>query len=187
MKEEGASNPYILPMGGSTVHGIFGYIDCFHELEGQLEELKGAPVDEIFFACGNGGIAAGLVIGKLLSNSSYLKDVKLTGYIAWDEKPAYFLNYVNEMLTLVGLRGECKAEDVIRFETAKNLGYGINSGEEIELIKCVARSSGIILDGSYTVKAVGSFIKEKRHEGKVCIFLHTGGMFSMMGSGHIFD
>jgi 1-aminocyclopropane-1-carboxylate deaminase/D-cysteine desulfhydrase-like pyridoxal-dependent ACC family enzyme len=179
IREHGAVNPYLLPMGGSTVHGLFGYIECFRELELQLEE-SALSIDEIFFSCGSGGTAAGLAIGKYISTSPILKNVQLSGYVAW-ETPEYFHRHVNEMLKLVGLDNEVKSEEILRFVQSKGLGYALNSAEELQVIREVARSSGIVLDGTYTSKAVTTFIKEERDEGRKCLFIHTGGLFSMIG------
>lgn len=190
------SNPFIVPMGGSTICGLFGYIECFHELELQLQSMK-QSVDEIFFACGSGGTAAGLAIGKYLTKSSSpLKKVQLTGYIVWDSNAAHFHKYVNDMLKLLGFNEKnVKSEQLIRFIEAKGIGYGVNSDYELELIKDIAKSSGVILDGTYTAKAVLEFIRRQdarnaaeeaaghtKTKRKNCLFLHTGGMYSMFGN-----
>jgi D-cysteine desulfhydrase len=179
INEHGAINPYLIPVGGSTVHGIFGYIECIHEIELQLKESE-LSIDEIFFSCGSGGTAVGLAVGKYLSSSPILKNVQLTGYIAW-ETPEYFHHHVNEMLKLLGLDTEVKSEEIIQFVQSKGLGYSLNTEDELQVIREVARSSGIVLDGTYTSKAINVFIKEGRDEGRRCLFIHTGGLFSMMG------
>jgi len=182
VQTHGARNPFILPMGGNTLPGVFGYIECIRELEEQLS-ASNTSIDEILFACGSGGTAAGLAIGKYLSSSPFLQNTQLTGYIAWDAKPDYFHDYVNEMLSLVGLAGEVRSEDLLRFVEAKGEGYGINTDSELGLVKDVSESSGIVLDGTYTGKAMRAFIEEGRYEeGNNFLFLHTGGLFSIMGN-----
>ena len=82
LNDFGAIKPYILPMGGSNLQGLFGYVQCFHELEMQLasQQLEG-KIDELFFSCGSGGTAAGLALGKHLAiTDSPLYTVRLTGH-----------------------------------------------------------------------------------------------------------
>lgn len=174
-----ATNPYILPMGGSTIQGIFGYIEAFKEIEDQI--LNGnLKINEIIFACGTGGTAAGLCVGKYLSTK--LRHVKLTGYIVWDSGVDHFYNYVNDALDRLGLLTKVKAHDLITFVEAYGKGYGESTDDELGLIRSVARSSGIVLDGTYTVKALKSYLEsDKEKDTMNCLFLHTGGMFSLMG------
>jgi 1-aminocyclopropane-1-carboxylate deaminase/D-cysteine desulfhydrase-like pyridoxal-dependent ACC family enzyme len=182
--EFGAQKPYLLPVGGSTVHGLFGYLECMRELEAQIEE-SGAEVDEIVFSCGSGGTATGLAVGKYLSTNPKIRNIKLTGYLACDS-PEYFHEHVNEMLASIGLDQEVKSEDLLNFVQAKGIGYAINTPEELDVIRQVARTSGIVLDGSYTGKAITGFVNDQtRPEGTRCLFIHTGGIFSVIGNDEL--
>lgn len=178
-------NPYILPMGGSTIQGVFGYIEGFKEIEEQVVTLN-LDIEEIVFACGSGGTAAGLAIGKFLSKSK-LRNVKLIGCIVW-ECPGgvdHFYKYVNDTLRQLGLVDKVRAEELIEFVEAQGKGYGDNSKEELDLIRDVASSSGIVLDGTYTVKALQAYLTMSKDDMKgkdgKCLFLHTGGIFSLIG------
>lgn len=172
-----ATNPYILPMGGSTIQGIFGYIEAFKEIEEQILN-DNLEINEIIFACGSGGTAAGLCVGKYFSTN--LRHVQLTGYIVWDSGVDHFYDYVNDALERLGL--PIKAHDLITFVEAYGKGYGESTEKELSLVRSVARSSGIVLDGTYTVKALQSYLEsDKQRDSVKCLFLHTGGMFSLMG------
>lgn len=61
----------------------------------------------------------------------------------------------------------------------------LSTPAEVALIRDVARSSGIILDGSYTAKAVFGFVRDSKSsnefDGKKVLFVHTGGAFSLFG------
>jgi len=174
-----AVNPYILPMGGSIIQGIFGYIEAFQEIENQISSLN-LEINEIIFACGSGGTAAGLCVGKYLSTK--LRHIQLTGYIVWDSGIDHFYSYVNNALDQMGLLTKVKADDLITFVEAYGKGYGECTEDELDLIRSVARSSGIVLDGTYTVKALKSFLESERSTDETkCLFLHTGGLFSLMG------
>lgn len=179
IEEKKAVNPYILPMGGSTIQGVYGYIEAFREIENQISSLN-LEINEIIFACGSGGTAAGLCAGKFLSTK--LRHIRLTGYIVWDSGVELFYNYVNDALDQMGLLTKVKAQELITFGEAFGKGYGESSKDELDLIKSVARSSGVVLDGSYTVKALWSFLKaEHKTDVTKCLFLHTGGLFSLLG------
>jgi len=55
---------YVIPAGGSTTLGIWGYINFITELKQQVN-LKN--IDGIFTSCGSGGTAAGLLVGAALN------------------------------------------------------------------------------------------------------------------------
>eukprot|EP01126_Amoeba_proteus_P029058 TRINITY_DN2863_c0_g1_i2.p1 TRINITY_DN2863_c0_g1~~TRINITY_DN2863_c0_g1_i2.p1 ORF type:complete len:393 (+),score=75.86 TRINITY_DN2863_c0_g1_i2:78-1181(+) len=193
MKEHGAVKPFLLPVGGSTIAGIFGYIEFIEELDSQIREMtKTDPefkLDEIFFSCGSGGTAAGLAIGKYLCDSENLKNVILTGYTACDS-PIYFHGHINQMLQLVGLQDETgqgvRSENLVNLVQSKGLGYAINTEEDLCVIKEIASTSGVILDPSYTGKALRQFINEERPTGRRSLFIHTGGIFSVFGQSTAF-
>ena len=58
-------------------------------------------------------------------------------------------------------------------------GYGSLSGGGCEAIALLARTEGIILDPSYTGKAMAGLIDDirqgRRHAGEKVVFIHTGG------------
>ncbi len=61
-------------------------------------------------------------------------------------------------------------------------GYAVNTPAEMELVRRVARSSGVVLDGAYTGKAVWGFVRDaKDFADQRCLFVHTGGAFSLFG------
>ena len=57
---------YVIPAGGSSTLGIWGYISFMNELKKQID-LKN--IDGIFSACGSGGTAAGLLVGAALNKT----------------------------------------------------------------------------------------------------------------------
>ncbi|KAJ6643674.1 putative D-cysteine desulfhydrase 1, mitochondrial [Pseudolycoriella hygida] len=177
IESKAAINPYIVPMGGSMIHGVFGYIEAFREIEEQISKSN-LEITEIIFACGSGGTAAGLAVGKYLSEK--LRRIQLTGYIVWDSGIKHFHNYVNDALDQLGLLTKVKSEELVTFIEAYGKGYGESTEEELDLIRSVARSSGIVLDATYTAKALKMYL-ESGKEKTNCLFLHTGGMFSIMG------
>jgi len=54
---------YVIPTGGSSTLGIWGYISFIDELRKQVDLKK---IEGIYAACGSGGTAAGLLVGAAL-------------------------------------------------------------------------------------------------------------------------
>ncbi|KAH3841240.1 hypothetical protein DPMN_114699 [Dreissena polymorpha] len=166
---------YAIPVGGSNVIGLWGYISLFAELESQgvLEDY-----DDIVFATGSGGTASGLAIGNYLTGSK----LRIHGVSVCDDKH-YFHQHCNEMIQAVGL--DARSEDILDIiDGHKGQGYGLSAQEELDFILEVASSTGIMLDPVYTGKAVYGLVKELNtnpdmFKGKRILFLHTGGVFGL--------
>lgn len=143
------------------------------ELAEQLKE----PVDVIFFASGSGGTATGIAVGAALCPA--FRNTRIVGYAVCDT-PDYFYDHVQHELTELGMQQQ--ARDIIEFRDAKGVAYAVNTEAEIELVRSVARTSGIALDGAYTGKAVYGFVRDRAvFAGKRCLFVHTGGAYSLFG------
>lgn len=75
--------PYLMPLGGSSEVGLWGYIEAFRELQDQVistwcrshdtsyKIYQGVceNFDDLIFATGSGGTAAGMAIGNYLTGS----------------------------------------------------------------------------------------------------------------------
>src|SRR6185436_4837743 len=70
-------------------------------------------------------------------------------------------------------------------------GYAIPYAEAIETTKLLARSEGILLDPTYTSKAMTGTIAAIRgggvRKGAVPVFIHTGGAFGLMARRDLFQ
>jgi D-cysteine desulfhydrase len=159
------------------------------ELATQLEDQ---PVDVIFFATGSGGTAAGMAVGRALC--PFFAKTRLVGYAVCDS-PEYFYQHVEHEFEELGLPPtvrqviefrDAKARAIFFFfftaELVQGEGYSLNTPGEVELVRQVARSSGVLLDGAYTGKAVFGFVRDaKDFAGLRCLFVHTGGAYSLFG------
>lgn len=176
IKASTGEESYLIPVGGSTSVGLFGYITVFQEMErqGVLEEF-----DDVVFACGSGGTASGLAIGNYLTGSK----LKIHA-IAVSDDAAYFHNHCNETLQEVGLEN-LHSEDILHIaEGHKGKGYGISTDEELEFIFRVAQNTGVLLDPTYSGKAVLGLVRELTNNastfrGNRVLFLHTGGVYGL--------
>src|SRR6185369_9575711 len=62
--------PYVIPVGGSSGIGVFGYLGGSAELVEQLEQASIAP-SRLYYASGSRGTQAGLTLGAKLSAAPY--------------------------------------------------------------------------------------------------------------------
>ncbi|KAK7461192.1 hypothetical protein BaRGS_00038780 [Batillaria attramentaria] len=176
IKASTGEDSYLVPVGGSTRVGLFGYITVFEEMQqqGVLESF-----DDVVFACGSGGTASGLSIGNYLTGSK----LKVHA-IAVSDNAEYFHNHCNETLQEAGL-GHLRSEDILHVvEGHKGKGYGISTDDELDFIYQVACNSGVMLDPTYSGKGALGMVRELRKNpatfsGKRILFLHTGGVYGL--------
>jgi D-cysteine desulfhydrase len=173
LRKEG-KNPYIIPVGGSNSLGCFGYLDAVEEIINQ-----GLEFDHLVFACGSGGTAAGLAIGIHLSKQK----AKLHAVGVCDS-PSYFYNHINEVAKELGLSG-LDAESIVSIYPGQGIGYARSTTEELQFIKEISTTTGIILDPVYSGKALYHFVTAVQSQpdiflkGQKILFLHTGGQFGL--------
>lgn len=169
--------PYEVPVGGSTTQSVFGYLECVGEM---LPFIREHDIGNIFFSCGSGGTAAGLALGLYLSLGASAP--RLIGYLACDTPAEFYEHIQHELDALLPADHGVRAEDLIELRGEyKGKAYSVTSEEEMQCIKEIASSSGIVLDGTYTGKAVHGFVNDSIKgvvSGK-SLFVHTGGIFGL--------
>lgn len=166
---------YIIPAGGSSTLGIWGYINFMNELKKQIN-LK--SIDGLFSACGSGGTAAGLLVGAALNK------VKLKILAVNVLHPKEIIR--KKVLQLAeGAVLEFKLQCIIDDNSLEIIngyskeGYKNISEKKLKLISKFARSTGILLDPAYSGKAFCAYndLILEQGRGKKVIFLHSGGIF----------
>lgn len=183
VKELGHS-PYIAPIGGSMVGGsmenplgAISYVEAFVEMLEQVNSQQ-VEVDYIVHASGSGSTQAGLVVGA----KALEENIKVLGISVSGEKAAYgkdVLAIAQDTVKALQIDVDISEEDIIIFDEYIEEGYGIVNKKVSEAIRLVAIREGIMLDPSYTGKAVVALldlIKKGyfKKEDKVVLF-HTGG------------
>ncbi len=169
--------PYLIPEGGSNGLGSWGYVEAVRELEEQTQ-TSGWGFDDIVFACGSGGTAAGLALGVHCSGLP----CRVHAVNVCDDA-AYFYHRVNGIFTEMG--ADLRAEDALDIiDGYVGRGYALNTEAELALIRDVARATGVILDPVYSGKAFMGLARERlqnpgRFKGPRILFLHTGGLFGL--------
>jgi len=180
---EGA-RPYIIPEGGSNAIGSWGYIGAAAELADQLAALPERPTT-IVYAAGSGGTGAGLILGARMTGLTD-RNVRVAGVNVCDDRD-YFLGVIGRICR--DLRATCTAApaiadaDIDIVDGYVGAGYAISQTPELELIRDVVRTEGIVLDPVYTGKAFFGMTQELKKNpkrfGERIVFIHTGGIFGL--------
>ena len=179
---------YVIPEGGSTALGAMGYVRAMQEISEQLATRK-LRIDVMICAVGSGGTLAGLVLGK----HAFGVDMEVWGINVCDDA-AYFCKHTREILRAALQRFDIPIElaelDIKVIDGYVGKGYALNRQEEIETIKEVARTEGIILDPVYTGKAMYGvkdlIARGKLKKGQKVLFLHSGGIFGLLPKRNLF-
>jgi D-cysteine desulfhydrase len=182
--------PYIIPEGGSNALGSWGYLRAMSEL---VEDLAGIASPEnpvtVVYACGSGGTGAGLVLGHKLLGLAAL-GIRVAGVNVCDDKP-YFIDAIGKICGDFEERWQLDARvtpgDIDIVDGHVGLGYAKSRPEELETIRDVCKSDGVVLDPVYTGKAFHGMVSELKKDpkrfGAAVAVLHTGGMFGLFAEG----
>jgi D-cysteine desulfhydrase len=173
--------PYVIPEGGSNALGCFGYVNCAREIAYQSDRLS-YEFSHIVCATGSGGTQAGLIIGT----RAYLPKVQVLGVNVCDDAESFrkrigaiIEQWSREFKTDLNLG----ADDTLVIGGYEGPGYGRNTAEDLELIRTLARSQGLLLDPTYTIKAFRALCEEAKRgrfaRGSSILFMHTGGLFGL--------
>jgi len=171
---------YIIPEGGSNEIGAWGYCRCFFELTGQMKQL-GQPVDAVVVASGSGGTHAGLLIGKLMADSS----VDIFSVNVCDDA-LYFHKKITRIIhafeARYQYRWDLKDSDIHIIDGFVGHGYAEIDEQVVTVIKRVILETGLILDPVYTAKAflgLENALQKNILKYKNIVFIHTGGVFGL--------
>ncbi len=170
---------FVIPEGGSTTLGIWGYISFMEEIKNQID-LKN--IEGIVAACGSGGTAAGMLAGASLLNI----DIKIFAVNVLYPKETIkkkILDLAEGCVLDYQLPCKLKRDNLEIMDGYSEEGYKNITKEKLELIKRFARQTGIILDPAYSGKAFTAYYENFITKGKSGknIFVHTGGIFGVFG------
>jgi len=166
---------YVIPSGGSSTLGIWGYINFVKELNEQinLKKLKG-----ILLANGSCGTAAGILVGCAILGIS-LKIFPVNVLLTKDEVFAEIQRLVLGCIQDYKLRVKVNFNNIEILDGYSEEGYKKINPSKIKIINQFFRETGILLDPTYTGKAFTAyyenFLDSKKNNG--VLFLHTGGLF----------
>lgn len=178
LKSEG-KNPYIVPFGASNGLGALGYVEAYQELEKQKKKI-GLEFDWEFVSAGSGGTYAGIFAGHQIMNASS-KLVGISPWLSKEEVKERILHCVNDLLPLIDNPDKIKLDDteLLIEDGFIGEGYSIPTTEGLRAIKLLAMHEGILLDHTYTGKAMSGLIDFVEQgmitSGESVLFWHTGG------------
>lgn len=171
-------NAFVLPEGGSTTLGIWGYISFLHELSKQID-LE--TIDGILTAAGSGGTSAGLLLGSSLLNLN-LKTYAVNVLYSAEVIKQKILTLAEAGNLDYKLKTKIRKDNLVILDGYSKEGYKNISLAKLKLIKSFFKQTGILQDPAYTGKAFAAyhdnFLKQKRSK---VLFVHTGGLFGVFG------
>ncbi|MEH0986040.1 D-cysteine desulfhydrase family protein [Micromonospora sp. CPCC 205556] len=162
------ARPALLPFGGSSVLAARGYVAAAEELLAQVPDLHTVVV-----ALGSGATMAGLV--------ARLGSERVLGvHVGAVEDPrAVVASFA------AGLGASAPAEGLRVDDEQVGPGYGSLTEPVREALSLAARREGIILDPTYTGRAMAGLIAAARRgeirPGRRTVLLHTGGVPGLYG------
>lgn len=173
--EKKGEKVFVIPEGGSSALGIWGYINFIDELKKQtdIKKIKG-----ILTAAGSGGTSAGLLVGAAM-NKLNTKIIAVNVLYPASEIRAKILSLAQQCVEEFRLPCRIDEKNLEVMDGYSVEGYKNITDEKLRVIKSFAQSTGIILDPAYTGKAFyafnENFLKNKKNTG--VLFVHTGGLF----------
>lgn len=168
LRQRGAI-PAVIPLGGSSPLGAYGYAECGRELLGQAPDL-----DTVVAALGSGGTMAGLV--------DTLGPGKVLGvHCGAVDDPA---GTVTELVA--ALSGTAPTPEALRLRLDQvGAGYSTLTEESMDALTLAGRTEGIALDPVYTGRALAGLRAAVRDgsvaAGRRTVLLHSGGLPGLFG------
>lgn len=178
LRREGR-HPYEIPLGASTPLGALGFASAV----GEMVQQRVLP-DVIIHSTSSGGTQAGLVAGCTLHGLP----TRVLGISADD--PARSISetvrgVIAGMGDLLGVNGAelAAAREIDVDDTHVGEGYGRSSPASREAAGLLARCEALLVDHTYTAKALAGLIHHVRRGSftadQTVLFWHTGGQVGL--------
>jgi D-cysteine desulfhydrase len=176
--------PYIIPEGGSTALGAWGYVQAIEELVADINGLDNGDIKPttVICAAGSGGTTAGLALGARLSGA----DIRVVGVNVCDDKD-YFVNIIDGICRqfqenwFPAQPVDPPPYDIVDGYVGR--GYALSRPEELTALRDLVRMEGVVLDPVYTGKAyfglMAELARDPQQFGERIVFVHTGGLFGL--------
>lgn len=169
--------PYAIPRGGAGPLGVLGYVAAALEIAEQCAARRITP-RAVLVATGSCGTQAGL----LAACTALALPWRIEGFTVSrpvHEARARVHTLARAALDHLRISASVASDDVIVHDGFIGAGYGIPTPDGAAAIRLAARSEGIVLDPTYTGKALAGATAHVRagrfRRGETVIFLHTGG------------
>jgi 1-aminocyclopropane-1-carboxylate deaminase/D-cysteine desulfhydrase-like pyridoxal-dependent ACC family enzyme len=169
--------PYEIPLGASVPLGALAYARAVGELLSQ-----GPAPDVIVHSTSSGGTQAGLIAGCRL----FGLPTRVLGVSADD--PADVIrsrvaSILGGMADLLGVDASELTAPIEVDDTFVGPGYGLATEASTQALTTLARTEAILLDPTYTAKAMAALIAWVREgrfrDDQSVLFWHTGGQIAL--------
>lgn len=171
----------IMPPGGTSPASVLGFTNAWFEILQQVDAGELPMPDLVVLPLGTGGSAAGLAAGVALSGRPCrIVGVRVTPkYLS---HPWLSRVLANAAVRLVVTRTKSAprsrvTDDYLMVEGSfAGAGYGVPSREGEEAARIALEEEGLVLDPTYTAKAMAALVKRAGEEalrGKNVLFWHT--------------
>ncbi len=174
--------PYVIPLSpGHQPLGALGYVRAALELRDQLRQSD-LNVDEIYVASGSGNTHAGLLFG-LRALDLPIKVVGVCVRRAASLQKERISHQCLKIADLLDVKSKVTDADIILTDELLAPRYGIASAEVWESIVVAAQKEALLLDPTYSGKAIAAFLQRANMTAtaKNLLFIHTGGSPSIFG------
>ncbi len=176
VSEKKGGKVFLIPEGGSSSLGIWGYIHAIEEMQNQ-NIFK--YCNSILTASGSGGTTAGLLVGSLLFKQN-LKIFAVNVLYPKEEIRNKIITLAEQAIKDYRLPIKLDEKRLEILDGYSQEGYKHISDDKLSLIKKFTRSTGIIFDPTYTGKAFKGY-HDNFLSGKTSktLFIHTGGLYGV--------
>ena len=159
--------PCWIPAGGSSAAGTVGYVAAAFELRRQIEEGLLPVPERVYLALGSGGTAAGLLAGfRLAGMATRVVAVRAARRsVANAGTVAALADATLARLARHGWRhgaAPFRATDLTVIDDHYGDGYGRSTPRAAEAVALAAETAGLILEETYTGKAMAGLIADLR-------------------------
>ena len=180
--------PYVIPLGGSSPLGVLGYALCAEEILAQMR-AAGLAFQRIVLPVGSAGTLAGLLLG-LRSAGSAIPVTGVTVLHPRERAEALAWDLLNETAALLGIPLPVAREEVNCPDDYLGRGYTLPTDGMLEAVRLAARTEGLLLDPTYTGKAMAGLVdlvrRKQFRSGENVLFLHTGGIPGLYAHPELF-
>ncbi len=176
--------PYVIPRGGACALGAIGHVMAVAEVMAQCAGAGIAP-DCVVMAVGSGGTMAGWLLGSRLFGAAWrVEGITVSRPAAEARQRVAALTA--EAATRLGHGTAIEPGEVVIHDGFIGAGYGIPSAEGEAALALAARSEGLLLDPTYTAKALAGYrallASGQYRRDRTVLFLHSGGAPSLFAS-----
>lgn len=153
-----------------------GYVRAAFELEEQFATERWRP--DVVYVCSGAATQAGLLVAKHALGLAYeIVGISASPFIP--DKDQVIARVAGRALRSLGIEASITPADVTNLADQIGPGYGLATPASAEALRLAARLEGLLLDPTYTAKAMAGLLDRARRgiipEGRAVLFIHTGG------------